>query len=151
MIGHSLNSSRKTLQELWNNLPKRPSSHHWTKVTSKHPRSQLPVNWASHNTFFNDHSESQPVKFTLFSKKTNGQETAKYQRLTLIRMVAQQNGAIGDKPLLWTDFRAPNPEAESALSVPLPREHSPVGEVPPPREEKEQFHRFVRLQVWSVL
>jgi hypothetical protein len=43
---------------------------------------------------------------------------------TLLLKVAEQNGAIGNKPLFWTDFRAPDVEVERALTPPLVREQS---------------------------
>ncbi|CAG8977495.1 hypothetical protein HYALB_00009328 [Hymenoscyphus albidus] len=40
----------------------------------------------------------------------------------LLQLVAKQNEKYSDKPLFWTDFRPPDPEVETSLSVPLGRE-----------------------------
>ncbi|CZR58809.1 uncharacterized protein PAC_08701 [Phialocephala subalpina] len=60
----------------------------------------------------------------------------------LLRRVAQQNEHVADKPLFWTDFRAPDLEVERALSPTrdksVKRTTSPLMGVEFPREEEER-------------
>lgn len=49
----------------------------------------------------------------------------------LLRMVTKQNENYSDKPLFWSDFRPPDPEVESALLAPSPREFSIAAEETP--------------------
>jgi hypothetical protein len=62
----------------------------------------------------------------------------------LLRIVAQQNESTDGKPLFWSNFRAPDPEMEIAMSQPPLREHSLVTEVPllrdasPPRQRVDE-------------
>lgn len=48
---------------------------------------------------------------------------------TLLRIVAQQNEDLADKPLFWSDFRPPDLEAEEAMSFMVPP-------LPPPLADK---------------
>ncbi|KAF4629711.1 hypothetical protein G7Y89_g8435 [Cudoniella acicularis] len=52
----------------------------------------------------------------------------------LLRIVARQNEVMRNKPLFWSDFRAPDPEVEMAMPDPLSREPLPPREAlgPPP-------------------
>jgi hypothetical protein len=62
----------------------------------------------------------------------------------LLGIVAQQNQSTDGKPLFWSDFRAPGPEVEIAMSQPPLREHSPATGVPllrdafPPRQRIDE-------------
>ncbi|KAH6666003.1 hypothetical protein B0J14DRAFT_568594 [Halenospora varia] len=50
---------------------------------------------------------------------------------TLLRIVAQQNEVMRDKPLFWSDFRAADVEVQEAMAMPSAREHSPLRESTP--------------------
>jgi hypothetical protein len=65
----------------------------------------------------------------------------------LLRIVAQQNEITDGKPLFWSDFRATDPEVEIAMSQPPLREHSPMTEVPLPRDAFPPRQRVDELMV----
>jgi hypothetical protein len=52
---------------------------------------------------------------------------------TLLRIVAQQNESLADKPLFWSDFRALDPEVELAMDLTLLSDRPQTGEILSPR------------------
>jgi hypothetical protein len=57
----------------------------------------------------------------------------------LLRIVAQENEQLADKPLFWTDFRPAEEEVELAMEIPQMSHEavgglSPLGENPLPEE-----------------
>jgi hypothetical protein len=52
----------------------------------------------------------------------------------LLRIVAQENEQLADKPLFWTDFGPVEEEVELAMEIPQIREHEGVREVSPVKD-----------------
>lgn len=70
-----------------------------------------------------------PEVLALLSKDDQFRTSTVPEIDTLLRIVAQQNEDLADKPLFWSDFRPPDVEVEEAMSSTAPIQSSPLKQI----------------------